>query len=598
MQLLTTVLTLLFAAGTHTATLPAESEPDSLAGRDSVQILIAQKDNRKSGYVNYGKKEYWWHDAHCQGFREKMMNSGYEYEWTISAQYDRASKRFQEDLAAVVLHGKTGYIDRNNRFIILPVLEEQKFPKGFSQGLSVVCVGDRYGYIDKRGNFIIEPQFERAEQFEENQIAHVRIDGKYGAIDLNGELLIPCVHTTPESMKIGKNQQIWKTADSLVAVRLNSGYYSKVQSRIRSAEQYAEARINDPGFRNTPPSGVSVEDSLGRFGLKRNGKWIHYPALDSIKVLSHGYFQTSLAGMHGIYDSFGRQIIRNRFHRIIFQPSAEVFIVKDAVGRHGLYDTKGRMVLPPCLDYIKDFVGGRAECMMQGVIGYIDRNGQVLTPGFHDDVINRSMLTSDVQLRMSILKNLITLKPTYAQAHNNLAACYTSIEKYKDAIPLLKLAHRLDPKDPVIAKNLQKAKDGRNDKILTATFVVVGVVASVALAAVAVVADVASVEGGGGGSCSSGSGSSGSGSSYGSSSSGKSSGSSGVSQSELQSQYDRAIDNIRKIKDSWSDHVGTHAEATNRQNLNEVKQTIRKIKSRASEKGYTLRTDSLENWNP
>jgi tetratricopeptide (TPR) repeat protein len=259
------------------------------------------------------------------------------------------------------------------------------------------------------------------------------------------------------------------------------------------------------------------------------------------------------------------------------------------------------MVLPPCLDYIKDFVGGRAECMMQGVIGYIDRNGQVLTPGFCDDVINRSMLTSNVQLRMSILKNLITLKPTYAQAHNNLAACYTSIEKYKDAIPLLKLAHRLDPQDPVIAKNLQKAKDGRNDKILTATFVVVGVVASVALAAVAVVADVASVEGGGGGSYSSGSsgsGSSGSGSSYGSSSSGKSSGSSGVSQSELQSQYDRAIDNIRKIKDSWSDHVGTHAEATNRQNLNEVKQTIRKIKSRASEKGYTLRTDSLENWNP
>jgi hypothetical protein len=84
MQLITTILTLLFASSTHAATLPstppAESEPDSLAGRDSVQILIAQKDNRKSGYVNYGKKEYWWHDAHCQGFREKMMNSGYQYE--------------------------------------------------------------------------------------------------------------------------------------------------------------------------------------------------------------------------------------------------------------------------------------------------------------------------------------------------------------------------------------------------------------------------------------------------------------------------------------------------------------------------------------
>ena len=591
MQLLTTIMTLILAA-----TSLATSEADTLAGRDSAQLLIAQKDNRKTGFVNYGKKEYWWHDAHCQGFREKMMNSGYEYEWTISAQYDKASKRFQEDLAGVVLHGKTGYIDRNNRFIILPVLEEQKFPKGFSQGLSVVCVGDKYGYIDKKGNFIIEPQFERAEQFDDNMIAHVRMDGKYGAIDLNGDLIIPCEHTTPESMKMGKYQQTWKSADSLVAVRLNNGYYSKVQSRIRSAEQYADAKINDPSFRNTPPSGVFVQDSTGRFGLKRDGKWIHQPTLDSIKVLSHGYFQTSLAGMHGIYDSFGRQIIRNRFASIVYQPSAEVFIVKDAVGKHGLYDTKGRMVLPPCLDYIRDFAGDRAECMMQGVIGYIDRNGQILTPGFCDDVINSSMLTSDVKLRMSILRDLITLKPTYAQAHNNLAACYTSIEKYKDAIPLLKLAHKLDPNDPVIAKNLEMAKFERKEKALTATFVVIGVVASVALAAVAVVADVASIEGGGGGgSYSSGSSSY---SSSSSSSSGKSNSSSGVSQSELQSQYDRAIDNIRKIKDSWSSHAGTQGEVTNRQNLNEVKQTIRKIKSRASEKGYTLRTDSLENWNP
>ena len=120
-----------------------------------------------------------------------------------------------------------------------------------------------------------------------------------------------------------------------------------------------------------------------------------------------------------------------------------------------------------------------------------------------------------------------------------------------------------------------------------------GVVASVALAAVAVVTDVASVEGGGSG------GGGGSGDVGSSGSSGKSKGSSGgTSQGELQSQYDRAIDNIRKIKDSWSDHVGTQGEVTNRQNLNEVKNTIKKIKSRAREKGYTLRTDSLENWNP
>ena len=99
---------------------------DSLSANDSIKILIAQKDKRKTGYVNYGKKDFWWHDAHSQGFREAMMNNGYEYEWTISPQYERAAKRFEEGLAAVVLNGKTGYIDELNRYILLPRFEAQK----------------------------------------------------------------------------------------------------------------------------------------------------------------------------------------------------------------------------------------------------------------------------------------------------------------------------------------------------------------------------------------------------------------------------------------------------------------------------------------
>ena len=316
--------------------------------------------------------------------------------------------------------------------------------------------------------------------------------------------------------------------------------------------------------------------------------------MDAVSVLPHGYFLITHIGKQGIFDSYGRQIIKPTFDSVTYQIREEVFIVKDAYGKYGLYDNKGCMILPPCMDYIKDFVSGRAECMIKNVIGYLDPNGQMLTSGFYGDVINASMLLSDVEERTAVLKQLIALKPTYAQAHNNLAACYISTEKYKVAIPMLKLANRLDPENPVIAENLKKAKDSRKDKVLTATFVVVGVVASVALAAVAIVADVASVDGSSGGG---GSGSSASVSGSSSKSEGKAS-SGGTSQSELQSQYDHAIDNIRKIKDSWAEHKGTNGEVANQQNLNEVKNTIKKIKTRAREKGYTLRTDSLENWNP
>lgn len=366
-------------------------ETDTLACDDSVKLLIAQKGNRKYGFVNYGKKDYWWHDAHSQGFRVAMMNNGYEYEWTISPQYDRVSKRFEEGLAAVVLNGRTGYIDQLNRYIILPQLEEQKFPKGFSQGLSAVCINGKYGYIDKKGAVVIEPQFENAEQFADNKIAHIKIGQKYGAIDLHGDIIIPCEYSTPATMSIGKNLPVWQAADSLVQSRLNSGYYDKVLKRIKEAESIADSRINNPHYRYPVEKNVYVADSLGKFGIKHCGKWIHEPVLDAVTALPQGYFLITHMGKQGIFDSYGRQIIKPDFDAVIYQMQDDVFIVKDADGKYGLYDAKGCMVLPPCLDNIKDFRSGRAECMIRNVVGYMDSNGRILSSGFYGDVINASM---------------------------------------------------------------------------------------------------------------------------------------------------------------------------------------------------------------
>ena len=78
------------------AVLPAEEQKDSVTQKDTVPVLISQKHGGKTGFANYGKQEYWWHDAHSQGNREKLMNNGYITEWAISAQYDNTSKRFGE----------------------------------------------------------------------------------------------------------------------------------------------------------------------------------------------------------------------------------------------------------------------------------------------------------------------------------------------------------------------------------------------------------------------------------------------------------------------------------------------------------------------
>lgn len=140
----------------------------------------------------------------------------------------------------------------------------------------------------------------------------------------------------------------------------------------------------------------------------------------------------------------------------------EIFIVRSN-GKYGLYSCTGAMILPPCLDEIGPFSAGSASCTLAGVEGTIDTNGQAVSEGFLEDVVSLA-LDQDIPTRIATLKQLISFKPSYAQAHNNLAICYIATEQYNVGIPMLKLASKLDPDDSVIAENLANAKSAKKEK--------------------------------------------------------------------------------------------------------------------------------------
>lgn len=42
----------------------------------------------------------------------------------------------------------------------------------------------KYGFIDKLGNLVIPNRYEWADSFKDNGLASVKMEGKYGTIDL------------------------------------------------------------------------------------------------------------------------------------------------------------------------------------------------------------------------------------------------------------------------------------------------------------------------------------------------------------------------------------------------------------------------------
>ena len=120
-------------------------------------MLLKNPNNGKWGYASKDQNR----KSPIRGLRKTAVNllgknqgifasgSVNLIDWVVPAQYDAAATDFEENLAAVEIGGKVGFIDVHNRFIIEPKFEPMKNLEGFSQGMAAVKIGDKYGYIDK-----------------------------------------------------------------------------------------------------------------------------------------------------------------------------------------------------------------------------------------------------------------------------------------------------------------------------------------------------------------------------------------------------------------------------------------------------------------
>jgi hypothetical protein len=97
---------------------------------------------------------------------------------------------FAENLAAVKLKGKWGYLDVTGKMVIPAQFEEAW---EFSEGLAPVQQGEKWGFINRAGKMVIKPQFDRVRNFSDGLalVKPTEEKNKYGFIDRTGKTVIP-----------------------------------------------------------------------------------------------------------------------------------------------------------------------------------------------------------------------------------------------------------------------------------------------------------------------------------------------------------------------------------------------------------------------
>lgn len=279
---------------------------------------------------------------------------------------------FSEGLAAVTFENRLGYIDRNGKFVIPPLIEIDPlslYREGtyqFVEGLARMMVDHRWGYINAEGKYVIPPQFDGADNFADG-LARVEVDNQYGYINKRGKFAI-----APQYESAARY-----FSEDMAAVEIEHKYgFINRQGQEVISPQFDSADSFHEGLAR-----ITLE---GKYGfINKVGKIVIPADFDVAHSFSQGLARVRIDGKYGYIDNTGKVAIPPEFDDT-FSFSEGLALVRND-NRYGFINMAGFLVIPLQFEDAFPFSSGLAAVKLDNRWGYINPLGEFLvTPQFED----------------------------------------------------------------------------------------------------------------------------------------------------------------------------------------------------------------------
>lgn len=318
---------------------------------EGVVVVPAKYDTKYSGEYYFAYTEFCFLSGdhpEVGEFHEGMAlvsdNRGYGYinsegKEVIPCQYKMALP-FSEDLAAVKdkKTDKWGYINKKGE-IVIPF--QYRYPRSFTEGYAFVEKEEnKWSYIDTKGKNIIPwDDYFTGYNFFVNGLAQIKSGGKYGFINYNGKIVIPCIFD-------------------------HASYFYGKYAVVEKDKNY----------------GV----------INREGKYVINPTYSWISSIVDSYVFVKNNNLNGVVDISGKQIIPCEYSSIIKYAGDNIFIVRTADKnglnqKFGFKHANGQDVTKYEYDEAYGFKLGLASVKKDGKWGFINKEGDVVIPFDYDD---------------------------------------------------------------------------------------------------------------------------------------------------------------------------------------------------------------------
>ncbi|WP_097026701.1 WG repeat-containing protein [Clostridium peptidivorans] len=249
---------------------------------------------------------------------------------------NRASKLYPVSIKT--LNGvKWGYIDNKGDIIIKP---QYDYAQDFQDnGLAVVEINGKSGVINESNNFVIEPKYETITGFSEG-LAQVVDNGVFKVIDEEGKVLTPKGYSYIGSYSEGRAVFYDKNREGkLLYGYLDTSGGEVIPLKYESASNFKEGKAV-----------VKIRDNQYAM-IDLNGNILKIYNYAFVGDLGDGLlaFQESTGGNFGYIDESGKIVIVPQYTgaQAFKEGRAVVNTSEDFKNKYGLIDKKGNFIIKP-----------------------------------------------------------------------------------------------------------------------------------------------------------------------------------------------------------------------------------------------------------
>lgn len=154
----------------------------------------------------------------------------------------------------------------------------------FHEGLARVCKDNKYGFIDKKGQEIISCKYDDADDFD-GGIAIIKISGKKGGINVNGNIVIPAIFdvihwNSKDSLHPAKKDEKWGyiNRQGKIAIRFDFDFCGRYEEELAAITQNGKIGFIDKSGIIAIPcqydelyNGIGFSEGL--VGVRKGKQW-------------------------------------------------------------------------------------------------------------------------------------------------------------------------------------------------------------------------------------------------------------------------------------------------------------------------------------